>query len=34
MKALELDPASAEAHYVLAIILGLYDWDWARSEIS
>jgi adenylate cyclase len=32
MKALELDPTSAEAHYVLAIINGLYDWDWARSE--
>jgi adenylate cyclase len=31
-KALELDPTSAEAHYVLAIIHGLYDWDWARSE--
>ena len=32
MKALELDPTSAEAHYVLAIIHGLYDWDWAQSE--
>ena len=32
MRALELDPGSAEAHYVLAIIHGLYDWDWARSE--
>jgi tetratricopeptide (TPR) repeat protein len=32
MKALALDPTSAEAHYVLAIISGLYDWDWARSE--
>lgn len=32
--ALELDPESAEAHYVLAIIHGLYDWDWERSERS
>ncbi len=32
MKALELDPANAEAYYVLAMILGLYDWDWAGSE--
>jgi class 3 adenylate cyclase/tetratricopeptide (TPR) repeat protein len=32
MQALELDPANAEAHYVLAMILGLFDWDWAGSE--
>jgi tetratricopeptide (TPR) repeat protein len=31
-KALELDPSSADAHYVLAIIHGLYDWDWTQSE--
>jgi tetratricopeptide (TPR) repeat protein len=31
-KALDLDPASAEAHYVSAIIHGLYDWDWVASE--
>jgi tetratricopeptide (TPR) repeat protein len=32
LRTLELDPMSAEAHYVLAIILGLYDWDWRGSE--
>ena len=32
MKALALDPANAEAYHVLAMILGLYDWDWASSE--
>ncbi len=31
-RALELDPANAEAHYVLALISGLYDWDWKHSE--
>ncbi len=32
MTALELDPANAEAYHVLAIVLGLYDRDWAGSE--
>jgi class 3 adenylate cyclase/Tfp pilus assembly protein PilF len=32
MQALELDPANAEAFHVLAMVLGLYDWDWAGSE--
>jgi class 3 adenylate cyclase/tetratricopeptide (TPR) repeat protein len=32
MEALELDPANADGYYVLAMILGLFDWDWAGSE--
>jgi TolB-like protein/tetratricopeptide (TPR) repeat protein len=32
MKALELDPQSAEAHALLARLRGNYDWDWAAAE--
>ena len=31
-RALELDPALAEAHAVLAWIQCFYDWDWVRGE--
>jgi TolB-like protein len=32
MSAIELDPRSAEAHSSLALIRGLYDWQWRESE--
>ena len=32
LRALELDPNLGEAHVSLAIVVGLYDWDWARAE--
>ncbi|MCX6594506.1 MAG: BTAD domain-containing putative transcriptional regulator [Acidobacteria bacterium] len=31
-RALQLDPALAEAHTSLAMIKALYDWDWAGAE--
>jgi len=31
-KALELDPALAEAHIALGIVSGWYDYDWAQAE--
>jgi eukaryotic-like serine/threonine-protein kinase len=30
--ALQLDPDLPEAHAVLAIVLGVHDWDWAASD--
>jgi serine/threonine-protein kinase len=32
MKAIELDPESAEAHAALGRMRALYDWDWAGAE--
>jgi tetratricopeptide (TPR) repeat protein len=32
LRALELDPALAEAHTSLASIKSMYDWDWAGAE--
>ena len=32
MRAIEFDPNSAEAHSSLALIRGLYDWQWQESE--
>jgi serine/threonine-protein kinase len=32
MKALELDPQSAEAHALLARLRGNYEWDWPGAE--
>jgi tetratricopeptide (TPR) repeat protein len=31
-KALEVDPARAEAHFSLAQIIELYDWNWSEAE--
>ncbi|MGE5616125.1 MAG: TIR domain-containing protein, partial [Bacillota bacterium] len=31
-KALAIDPASADAHLVLAIVAFWYDWNWAESD--
>jgi TolB-like protein len=31
-RAIALDPQSAEAHCSLALIRGLYDWQWSESE--
>ena len=32
LRAIELDDAIAESHATLAVILAIYDWDWAASE--
>ena len=32
-RAIALDPDSAEAHSSLALIRGLYDWQWAEAEL-
>ncbi|HXA52598.1 MAG TPA: tetratricopeptide repeat protein [Candidatus Acidoferrum sp.] len=32
-RAIALDPQSAEAHTSLALIRGLYDWQWQESEL-
>jgi serine/threonine-protein kinase len=32
-RAIAIDPGSAEAHSSLALIRGLYDWQWAESEL-
>lgn len=32
LRALELDPASAEAHTSFALIRSLYDWEWDEAE--
>jgi len=32
LRALELDPRSAEAHTSLALIYSLYDWEWDQAE--
>jgi len=34
LRALELDSRLAEAHCSLALVQGIYDWDWAASEAS
>jgi TolB-like protein/Tfp pilus assembly protein PilF len=31
-RALELDPNSGDAHGILALITGIYDWDWPRAD--
>jgi tetratricopeptide (TPR) repeat protein len=33
-KALQLDPADAEAHAALAWVKWVYEWDWAGSEVE
>jgi tetratricopeptide (TPR) repeat protein len=30
--ALDLDPNSGDAHGILAVIAGLYDWDWPQAD--
>lgn len=32
LKAIELDPASIEAHIWLGVVTMLYDWDWGQAE--
>ena len=34
LKAIELDPASTEAHLWLGVVTMLYDWDWNRAEAN
>ena len=32
LKAIEIDPATADAHVVLATVKMFYDWDWEGAE--
>lgn len=31
-KALDLDPSSADAHSVMALVFTIFEWDWERVQ--